>query len=67
MTNPEMNENEIEPIIPIKMCSTNDDKIFQIYDEDTGEPIGGPYSLNDFRDLMLSISGVSEDLLGPPA
>jgi hypothetical protein len=54
---------DIEKIKPIKLPFSEDEKIFYFADEE-GNPVGEPYSYNDFLKQIKSISGVNEDLMG---
>jgi hypothetical protein len=56
--------DEIEPIILPIIPFNPEDKIFQNYDDETGEPIGKPYSLKEWCQTGKSISGINPDLLG---
>ena len=57
-----MRDEEIEGIILTRLPFSMDDKIFMCSDE--GEPIGEPYSYNEWLEMIKDISVVSEDLLG---
>jgi hypothetical protein len=56
-------ECDIELIIPLSLPFDIDDKIFNCVDEETGQVIGEPYSLNDWIDNIKNISGINEGLL----
>lgn len=56
-------DDNIEPITPPKCPFNLDDMIFYIKD-DEGNPIGEPYSYNQFIEELHAISGVNEDFLG---
>ena len=55
---------EIELIIPPMLPFGENDKIFYNTDEETGDPIGEPYSYNDSVINLRNISGINEELLG---
>jgi len=41
------------------------EKIFHMIDEETEESIGDAYSYNDWIEILMDISGIDKDLLGP--
>lgn len=53
-------KDDIEPIKPLPLPFRTDEKIFQHFDEETGEAVGEPYCYDDFMNEIISISGVSE-------
>lgn len=55
--------NDILPLTPPPLPFALDDKIFYTTDEE-GEPIGEPWSFNDWKKELDDISGINEDLLG---
>ena len=55
--------DDIELIICCPSPFGPDDKIFHIND-DEGNPVGEPYSYNDWVKMIESISGVNAELLG---
>jgi len=55
--------DEILQIIPPNTPFSLEEKIFYSCDED-GEPIGEPYSYNDFIKKIEDISGVNPEFLG---
>jgi len=56
-----MENEEIEPIRPIPLPFSLDDKIFKCVDEE-GNIIGKDYSYNDWLKKLESISGVNKEL-----
>ena len=59
-----MNNDEIEPLLPLPLPFNPDAKIFNCVDEETGEIIGEPYSYSDFLKKIDNISVIDEGLLG---
>lgn len=55
--------DEIEPIIPLPLPFSLDEKVFQDRD-DEGNILGEPYSMNDALKFLENISGINEDLMG---
>ncbi len=58
--------SQIEPITPHDLPFSSDEKIFSGCHDECEENccIHEKYSYNDWLDLIKSISGVSEDLIG---
>lgn len=54
--------DDLEPITPPDLPFGLDDKIF--YNNNHGNPVGKPYSYNDFLQELENISGVNPELLG---
>lgn len=55
--------NEIEPITPLPLPFSMDEKIFVPTDEE-GNRIGENYSYNDWLKEIDNISGINEELMG---
>jgi hypothetical protein len=55
--------DEIMGIVPIPCPFSYEDKIFYEND-DEGNPIGEPYSVNDWIKMLNNVSGLTEELSG---
>ncbi len=55
--------DEILPIIPPQFPYDPDAKIFMTYDEDD-KLIWGPYSYNEYIEMIKSMAGVNKEFLG---